>query len=195
MKVISLLQPWATLVVMGHKKIETRSWNTKYRGEILIHASVGKNKDGLKLWHNKIWDKFPDFANMHFVELPFGEIIGKVNLVDTFPTEMCKMPAHLELRQWYYNGKLVDWSKQEEAFGDYSPNRYGYLLSDPVKFSHQYPIKGSLSLWNFPEQICLKCGCTENDACISKDFGPCWWADENLCSHCAEGVNDLIIPT
>lgn len=42
MKVISIMQPWATLIVLGHKKIETRSWNTKYRGEILIHASAGK---------------------------------------------------------------------------------------------------------------------------------------------------------
>ncbi len=39
MKAISILQPWASLVALGHKKIETRSWNTKYRGELLIHAS------------------------------------------------------------------------------------------------------------------------------------------------------------
>jgi len=42
MKAISLLQPWATLVVTGVKTIETRSWGTKYRGPILIHASQGK---------------------------------------------------------------------------------------------------------------------------------------------------------
>ncbi len=42
MKVISLLQPWASLVVMGYKKCETRSWNTKSRGTLLIHASLGK---------------------------------------------------------------------------------------------------------------------------------------------------------
>lgn len=39
MKVISLRQPWALLVVLGHKKIETRSWKTTYRGDLLIHAS------------------------------------------------------------------------------------------------------------------------------------------------------------
>jgi activating signal cointegrator 1 len=42
MKAISLLQPWATLVVMGVKTIETRSWQTPHRGELLIHASLGK---------------------------------------------------------------------------------------------------------------------------------------------------------
>ena len=52
MKVLSLLQPWANLCVMtdsktgkAYKQIETRSWNTKYRGELLIHASAGKKAD------------------------------------------------------------------------------------------------------------------------------------------------------
>lgn len=39
MKVVSLMQPWATLIALGEKSIETRSWATKYRGEIAIHAS------------------------------------------------------------------------------------------------------------------------------------------------------------
>lgn len=38
MKAITVLQPWATLLVTGKKHIETRSWKTNYRGEILIHA-------------------------------------------------------------------------------------------------------------------------------------------------------------
>ena len=38
MKVLTLFQPWATLVILGEKKIETRSWKTNYRGEIAIHA-------------------------------------------------------------------------------------------------------------------------------------------------------------
>ena len=59
MKVISVLQPWASLIVMGAKKIETRSWQTKYTGELLIHASLGKSREGLALWHSKhCWDKF-----------------------------------------------------------------------------------------------------------------------------------------
>lgn len=43
MKVITLIQPWATLIALGEKQIETRSWSTKYRGEIAIHA--GKKID------------------------------------------------------------------------------------------------------------------------------------------------------
>lgn len=39
MKAISIRQPWAWLIVNGFKDIENRSWNTKFRGPILIHAS------------------------------------------------------------------------------------------------------------------------------------------------------------
>ena len=39
MKVLSIRQPWASLIVEGYKKYEFRSWKTKYRGKILIHAS------------------------------------------------------------------------------------------------------------------------------------------------------------
>lgn len=39
LRAITLHQPWATLVALGVKTIETRSWPTKYRGRILIHAA------------------------------------------------------------------------------------------------------------------------------------------------------------
>jgi hypothetical protein len=42
MKALSIRQPWAWLIVNGHKGIENRSWNTKYRGPVLIHASARK---------------------------------------------------------------------------------------------------------------------------------------------------------
>lgn len=152
MKAISLLQPWASLVVMGAKKIETRSWNTKYRGELLIHASLGKDKDGYALWHSKYcWDRFTD--NKHFVELPFGAIIGKVSLLATVKSEdiLFISEATVPLK----NGKKFskkDW-KIEIAFGDYSAGRYAWLLSDPVHFKTPIPCKGSLSIWDYPHEL------------------------------------------
>jgi activating signal cointegrator 1 len=41
MKAITLTQPWATLVAIGAKRIETRSWPTNYRGPLAIHAAKG----------------------------------------------------------------------------------------------------------------------------------------------------------
>lgn len=43
MKAISIMQPWALLIVNGHKDIENRSWPTNFRGRVLIHA--GKKFD------------------------------------------------------------------------------------------------------------------------------------------------------
>lgn len=154
MKVISLLQPWASLVVMGHKKIETRSWNTKYRGEILIHASGGKKSD----YRSIMLDFQQEFFNLElpkYESLPFGAIIGKVTLLDTFPFDAVR--GMIENNMGCYIGRnIVDFSEKELAFGDYSPNRYGWLLSDPVLFEKPTPAKGQLSIWNFDESLLIK---------------------------------------
>lgn len=42
MKALSIRQPWAWLIANGHKDIENRSWHTRYRGPVLIHASAHK---------------------------------------------------------------------------------------------------------------------------------------------------------
>jgi hypothetical protein len=34
------------------------------------------------------------------------------------------------------------------------------------------------------ERTCRQCGCSENDPCVHPQFGPCWWAEDDLCSHC-----------
>ncbi len=65
MKALSLLQPWVTLVILGVKQIETRSWSTAYRGPLLIHASRGKA--GEILAHEPPFKKhIPDFKQLPF---------------------------------------------------------------------------------------------------------------------------------
>ena len=49
MKVLTIKQPWATLIMQGDKRFEFRSWQTKYRGDLLIHAGKGIDKNGMKL--------------------------------------------------------------------------------------------------------------------------------------------------
>ena len=68
MKVITIKQPFATLIAEGLKQYEFRSWNTKYRGEILIHAGLGVDK--------KAMEKFKDYN----LDYPKGCIIAKANL-------------------------------------------------------------------------------------------------------------------
>lgn len=161
MKVLSLLQPWASLCVhtdengKAFKQIETRSWNTKYRGELLIHASkkVLKNKPFTYEMneHLEAIGIIEEWSN-----LPYGAIIGKVSLVDVYQ-------FRADLPESYAPTKTVDgiieidkiweFTSQELAFGDYSPNRYGWLLSDPILFKEPIPCKGQLSIWNLPNEL------------------------------------------
>jgi activating signal cointegrator 1 len=151
MTVISLLQPWASLVVMGAKKFETRSWNTTFRGELLIHASKGKHYGGMSCRELCYCAPFAKFipGGRVFDKLPFGAIIGKVNMVDTIPTDSFHMPAVNELRKAFIGGRLIEWPKQEEMFGDYSPGRFAWILKDPVKFDIPIPASGKQGFWNY----------------------------------------------
>lgn len=133
MKALSLLQPWASLVVMGTKTIETRSWQTGHRGSLLIHASASRKGSVLSLQ--------PPFCHYikNFSELPFGAIIGSVTLNGVVPVETLLLPAN----------QLARLTLEEKAFGDYTKGRYAWLLSDAVLLPQPIFIKGSLGLWNY----------------------------------------------
>jgi hypothetical protein len=44
MRIITIKQPWAHLIVAGTKNIENRNWPTNYRGPVLVHAGVALNR-------------------------------------------------------------------------------------------------------------------------------------------------------
>ena len=132
LKALSLLQPWATLVVTGAKQIETRSWSTAYRGILMIHA--GKKKSGAAIAAMPLFSlHIPDFY-----ALPFGAIIGEVMLTDVVRmTDLVLPPEAID--------RLT---LEERAFGDYSAGRYAWLLQDAVLYDEPIPAKGTLGLWN-----------------------------------------------
>lgn len=133
MKAISLLQPWATLVVMGIKTIETRGWGTKYRGPILIHASMGK-AGSIFATETPFKKYIPDFS-----KLPFGAIIGQATITDVTRVENLGM-----------NDELINrLTMEEKAFGDYSEGRYAWILEEPVEFDQPIPARGTLSIWEY----------------------------------------------
>jgi len=76
MKCLSLKQPWAWAVVNGLKDIENRKWKTKFRGELLIHASMNYDPLGdIVLRENGV-------VPPERCALVYGAIIGKVTIVD-----------------------------------------------------------------------------------------------------------------
>ena len=70
MKVLTIKQPWATLIAEGLKEYEFRTWKTNYRGDILIHAWAGIDKDAMK--------RFKDLN----LEYPTKKILAKVTIID-----------------------------------------------------------------------------------------------------------------
>jgi hypothetical protein len=119
---------------MGIKTIETRRWQTLHRGPLLIHAS--QRKAGAI-----IASELPIARHiLDFDALPFGAIIGQVNLVDITPT------ADLHLSKT----EIAQQSLELNAFGDESIGRYAWLLEEAIPFTTFIPARGHLHLWQFP---------------------------------------------
>ncbi|MEI3529886.1 MAG: ASCH domain-containing protein [Bacilli bacterium] len=128
MKVISIKQPWASLIVAGYKKFEFRTWKTNYRGEILIHASKISDKENLI--------RFTDL-NLTY---PTGQIIGKAYLAD------CLVMTR------EFEDSLI--SENSLVYGA-NHNRVGYAfkLSNVKKLDKPISINGNLGLWDFDGKI------------------------------------------
>ena len=144
MKVLTIKQPFASLIALKEKKIETRSWKTNYRGPLYIHA--GKSTSDECLFSRR---PFIDIFKVHdinsFKELPFGEIIAKVNLIDCIKVteDNGKIARDIE-------GKIIA-EGNEYCFGYYdcdAEDRYAWIFEDIEEVEH-VKAKGKLNLWNF----------------------------------------------
>ncbi len=79
MKALSIRQPWAWLIVNGHKDIENRSWPTRYRGEFLVHA--GKGCTQREYYEAREFAASLNVWMPELEDLPRGGIVGKANIV------------------------------------------------------------------------------------------------------------------
>ena len=125
MKVLTIRQPWATLIMLGLKKYEFRSWKTNYRGELLIHAGKGIDKEG----RNRLQKYLPE-------NLPRGEIICKVKLVDCIKVTKEFLEELRNINKEVYKRSVF---KEEYAW----KLEVVEILKNPIK------INGKLGLWNF----------------------------------------------
>lgn len=106
MKVLTLWQPWADLIAIGAKTIETRGWSTNHRGPIAIHAA--KRKPPLVTFvgdfhvaQGATWLHGRD----HDARMAFGAIVATANLVDVLPIHVqgcrCEHAAGLYVLRWW----------------------------------------------------------------------------------------------
>lgn len=133
MKVISLTEPFATLIKEKKKKIETRSWKTTYRGEIYIHASSTRVP--------KEWKENKELMSLIEDELSFGKIICKCNLVDCI--EMTE--------EWI--DKIKKEQPEEYVCGIYEKGRYAWILEKIEPLEEPITVKGHLGIWNYEEKF------------------------------------------
>ena len=128
MKCLSVCQPYAELIVQSKKTIELRKWNTKFRGEFLVHAAKNILTEDCK--RMKILPS----------AITTGAIIGKVNLVD-----VKKYNSYKELK--------TD-EKKHHSISEHTKNKYGFILENPKKLRVPIPYSGKLNFFEFqPDEI------------------------------------------
>lgn len=123
MKVITLKQPWASLVANGYKIYEFRSWKTNYRGEILIHAGCGVDKE----WLEKVKD--------YGISFPKKKLLCKVVLEDCIEIDDDLNRQILKL--------------DKNVYGEKYRNGYAWKLGKVTKLDIDEEINGQLGMWNY----------------------------------------------
>lgn len=141
-RAITLMQPYASLVALGHKHFETRQWSTRYRGPLVIHA-------GQRMWidwqDRRFLSRLAECGIPDPRKLPFSAGVAIGNLKEIYRTDDLRPLLEREGRE------------MELAFGDYRPERFAWLISDIRIFPEPIPAKGYQGLWYWkqllPEEI------------------------------------------
>lgn len=128
MKAVSLHQPWAILLAAGVKRIETRSWPTRHRGQLAIHATKQQPWPGYAL----------SMAERLDLPLERGAVVGVVDVADCVPAD------ELELSACDY---------VERNLGDYSPGRYAWTCLRPGRLTSPVPCRGRQGIWTVPPEV------------------------------------------
>ena len=129
MKAITILQPWASLIACGAKRIETRSWSTSHRGPLAIHA--GRTVPIMDLFTPRVE------AALWNEDTPFGKVIAIAELVDCVEMTIERIA---EWRDMYGDDEI--------AFGHFEPGRYAWILAN-VRRIEPVLAKGRQRLWEW----------------------------------------------
>ena len=141
MRCLSLWQPWGSFVARGHKRNETRSWATPYRGPLAIHAA----KTTAELYGTRLLLSAagiienldaPDDYPKEDRDWPLGKIIAVTTLSDCVPTRTVRAGL----------------SMMEAALGNYADGRFAWLLADVRPLREPLPCRGRQGLWVLPPE-------------------------------------------
>lgn len=157
MKAITIWQPWASLIAIGAKQYETRSWATNYRGQIAIHAAA---KDIKRIYKELFPCSDYEFHPSHIMKeqfcdtikacglnenkLPTGCIIATAELVDCY-----KITKRLTFAEKEKTISIQEMSEKELLFGDWTPGRYAWEIANIKILDKPIRAKGQQRLWNW----------------------------------------------
>lgn len=172
MKLISLWEPWATLMELKYKRVETRDWPTNYTGALAIHASKG----GLSLealldtclqpvFYNALMT-YPPFRDrmIHYVQCPRPADVNKRAMKDVFP-DRGKIRAVVNLQGCWPTKTFAGrhpkvLTTTELAFGNYdhidevtNRPRQGWLTEFIFKVPVPVPFTSKQGLVDVPADI------------------------------------------
>lgn len=141
MKAISLWEPWASAMALGLKTVETRSWPTAYRGQLIICSAkriMGREEEHLFCTH-VICTDWP---------MPiYGCALCAVELYDMLPTN--------GTREFWPAKEGQRLSSKEEALGDYSPGRWMWITRNCRRFKTPFPVTGRQGLFELSDDMLL----------------------------------------
>ena len=136
MKTLSVRQPWAWLIVNGYKNIENRTWYTKHRGRVLIHAGLKMDYSAfegdpayrrLLPWiRHLIGFEGNDAWEQGFTPTMLGAIVGEAHIDDVRP---------------------ASWSPW------YTPGNLAFQLSNAVAYEKPLSYRGRLGLFDVPREL------------------------------------------
>ena len=133
MKAISLWQPWASAIALGHKSIETRGWSTRYRGPLAIHAAkrwTAEEREMAEIFET-------DYGLEGLSDPPRGCVLAVAELISVRPTD------HL----------IETIGMTEEMLGNYGPGRFGFMLENVRRFEDPLPYRGMQGFFEVPDKM------------------------------------------
>jgi len=133
MKVLSVRQPWAYLIVAGYKDIENRTWYTGHRGPLLIQASKGVDPDDF-MPKQRAYIESAGIVIPDSIDLPRGAIVGSVTLTEVYSDG--RDENLLDIYDLESLGKGSPWME----------GPYGFKMEDAVQFHQPIPFKGQLGI-------------------------------------------------
>lgn len=178
MKALTLWQPWASLIALGVKTIETRSWSTSYRGPLAIHAAA-KRPDvgdvggyGVIPAHGGVENAPPGtefclWSEPAWHPLALGCVVATCTLVDVVPIgddDPATWPP--ERRSAYPawstdgtgwadaiviagGGQPLERREGQRPYGDFTAGRFAWLLADITPLPEPVPAHGRQQLWDW----------------------------------------------